>query len=234
MHSLRGAWQETLYVYGDGFQRVHAQAGKRFLSVGLGLGYNEIMTAHLTQLAHSRMADESIEIHGHEIQGYEIHSYEAEPALRDLFAAWLCEDKTLPQNWRDLYDKIDRQGQALTGSPGPAREVLAQWFAKRQLQLLGRLDSQIEVQGRFDGIYFDAFSGKTSPDLWSEEFLHSFLARSACARCVFSTYASTGSLKRVLREHGFSLQPKAGFGTKREATIAVRSDHENGADFQNL
>ena len=41
--------------------------------------------------------------------------------------------------------------------------------------------------------------------------------------CYFSTYAATGNLKRALKEKGFLLEKKAGFGFKRESTFATRS-----------
>jgi len=75
---------------------------------------------------------------------------------------------------------------------------------------------------RWHVMCFDAFSKKSSATLWTEEFLNSFLENHTHADCVFTTYACTSQLKRVLKKHGFSLINRPGFAGKRESTLAMR------------
>ncbi|MEO0336841.1 MAG: hypothetical protein AAF202_10620, partial [Pseudomonadota bacterium] len=71
MHNFHGAFSETDYIYGEALRWALASPVPtlRVLSVGLGLGYNEIMTA-----AWSLRATES----GHCRVG-SLHSYEVDP-----------------------------------------------------------------------------------------------------------------------------------------------------------
>jgi tRNA U34 5-methylaminomethyl-2-thiouridine-forming methyltransferase MnmC len=69
--------------------------------------------------------------------------------------------------------------------------------------------------------FFDAFSGKSTPELWTPEFLALFLQRVAQEKAVFATYACTGTLKRTLQTAGFVVEKRPGFQGKRDSTTAV-------------
>ncbi|MEI7974213.1 MAG: MnmC family methyltransferase, partial [Bdellovibrio sp.] len=59
-------------------------------------------------------------------------------------------------------------------------------------------------------------------ELWSEDFLIQWLTEKTEKKAVFVTYACTGSLKRALKKTGFNREEFAGFGGKRESTLAWR------------
>jgi len=73
------------------------------------------------------------------------------------------------------------------------------------------------------GIYFDPFSSKTNEELWKEEALMRFCFDVPGNRCVLTSYAFTGSLKRSLINGLFEIENKKGFKGKRESTLAVKS-----------
>jgi tRNA U34 5-methylaminomethyl-2-thiouridine-forming methyltransferase MnmC len=75
---------------------------------------------------------------------------------------------------------------------------------------------------RFNCIAFDAFSSKSTPELWTRDFLDHFLASACDDSCVLSTYACTGNLKRALIDAGFELRIREGYASKRDSTLAVR------------
>ena len=70
-------------------------------------------------------------------------------------------------------------------------------------------------------ILFDAYSNKTSVELWSEDFLN--LLMSKCEKgSYFTTYAATGVLNRCLKRSGFKNLKRDGFLYKRQSTLAVK------------
>ena len=73
MHSLQGALSETLYIYGPVIELALEQPEPRLLSVGLGLGYNELLTMALSLRAEKT---------------FSLVSLESEEWLRDEFVSW--------------------------------------------------------------------------------------------------------------------------------------------------
>ncbi len=210
MHSLKGAFSETLYIYGTA---IELGAKERFiprvLSMGLGLGYVEILSAAM-HLRHS----------GGDFGG---ESFEIVPELRGWFTQWL-DGKSIPDEFAKTYDEIEaRTCNHLELKPGAAKEALARAIRDGRWQVRDALTPSTNFHGSFGVICFDAFSSKTTPELWSEEFLMAFLAKAAAPACVLSTYACTGALKRSLKTSGFALQIREGSSSKRDSTFAVRS-----------
>ncbi len=212
MHSLRGAFSETDYIYGSALREA-LQGGlpPSVLSLGLGLGYNEILSAALFSAA--GVANEA-----------RVESFESEDELRARFASWIRgEREAVPLEFNRAYDDILARAAGGAGLEASAvLETLRQWLATGRLDLRGPLGPDTAFACRFSCFLFDAFSSKTTPELWREDFLAGFLDRAALPRAVFSTYACTGALKRALRARGFTLRIREGFASKRDSTFAVR------------
>ncbi len=213
MHSLRGAFSETVYIYGTAISKVVSEGWPpHVLSLGLGLGYNEILVATLFTAA-------ALE------ERAEIESFEIDDDLRAYFAAWIRGERDrVPSEFYSAYDEILTRACAHSGvEPTQARATLKRWLESDQLRLREALVGGVtRFERRFSCFLFDAFSSKTTPDLWQESFLVDFLATTAHDRAVFSTYACTGALKRALRASGFSLEIRPGFSSKRDSTFAIR------------
>lgn len=207
MHHQAGAFSETVYVYGHAIQCALEKNAQTFLIVGLGLGYIEIL-----------LAAEALRTQ----QTVRVQSYEAEPLLRQNFQNWLAEGCEDP-HFQYAYDKVLALTCAHTDVPPRAlRAYLKKQYASGNWALQGPMElSSVESQ-RFDAILFDAFSADSSPELWSKAFLQALLDQATAQRCLFATYASTGELKRSLLKRRFQLADRAGFGGKRECTLAVR------------
>jgi len=108
MHSLRGAFSETVYIYGTAI-RLAAERGfnERVLSMGLGLGYVELLAA-------------AIALHtGRQVRG---ESFEIVPELRDYFRAWL-DGHELPADFREAYQGF------VTGRPARSASMPAFFVA---------------------------------------------------------------------------------------------------------
>lgn len=218
MHSLKGAFSETEYIYGTAILRSleNTEQAPRVLSMGLGLGYIEVLATAL-----ALKAGRAQELSG--------ESFEAVPQLREWFLAWVQGNSaqpsasTLPLGFQQAYDQLLQKTAAATAtSASDVHRELRRAFVEGRWVFSGPLTPETEFQKPYTCICFDAFSSKSAPDLWNESFLLDFLARATTPSCVFSTYACTGSLKRALRTSGFQLNIREGFASKRDSTFAER------------
>jgi tRNA U34 5-methylaminomethyl-2-thiouridine-forming methyltransferase MnmC len=147
-------------------------------------------------------------------------------ALREHFINWLYDQPEQDPAFKQAYDWI-LEGTSRVLVPGTHVPTEVKTFLRSMIEsgswkLEGPLSSATKIEEPFGCICFDAFSSKTSPDLWSEEFLKTFLTQASDEPCVLSTYACTGTLKRALNHAGFALTIRAGFANKRDSTFAVK------------
>lgn len=205
MHALDGAFTETLYIYQPTVRdALKASQNTRIISIGLGLGYNEILTA-------CECIKQNKPTH--------IDSYESVAELRDYFTQWINNEQNPFQH---IYDNIlTLFANSYSLNAEQVKEKLKQQLHSEQLALHAAITPQTQFQ-KSHGIFFDAFSHKSSPELWTEEFLEHFVKTATAETCYLSTYASKGALHRALRSHNFISEKRAGFGKKRESTFAYR------------
>lgn len=203
MHHRGGALTESREIYGRLITPAFGLAEPRFLSVGLGLGYNEIL-----------IAERSVQSG----RPWACVSYEADPRLTGFFLDYL--EGRLPEGEiRLTYDTIFKDIER----PAEVRARLLEARAEGRWRIEGALTNDSVAPAGIHGFLWDAFSQKTSPELWREEFLTDFIARSADpAWAALTTYACIGKLKRALRANGFTVEIRGGFSGKRNSTFATR------------
>lgn len=212
MHNARGAFAETVYIYGKAIEHTVTNGLKpSFFSLGLGLGYNEILTTALC-LSHR--------VSPNEIYG---ESFEAVPELTENFTNWLVE-KSVDSRFQTAYDKIlslcaeqTHQDAALI------KKTLRQLLSGQKWLLREALSAQTKFEKKFSCYLFDAFSSKTSPELWQEGLITQLLQTTSENKSVLSTYACTGTLKRSLLKNNFEVNIREGFAGKRQSTFAIRN-----------
>lgn len=230
MHSMRGALGETIYIYGGAFERMHSarcastqqapQQAPQILSLGLGLGFVELVAAAVAIKFDAPLCGESFEADsrllmsfenwvngGTEIAGH-IPCFVYEKALEMTALAYGLDPKA-------ILAKL-RQGLS-AGTWRLSGPLLATTFSDQTG------DDGAAKQRRFNAVAFDAFSSKSTPELWTREFLDPFLSLACSPDCILSTYACTGHLKRALVDAGFTLEIREGFASKRDSTLAWRS-----------
>lgn len=249
MHSLKGAFSETAYIYGSAIEYDLSHGFRpRVLSLGLGLGYVELLAVGMALKYSAHLGPDDLETFLRDAGG---ESFELLAPLRRWFAAWALkgssgsEAKTaydsvagltpadsqalnasddIPSDFSAAYDAILNRTAGHVGvAPDLIRRTLARMLIDGRWKLRPALDNQTKFSESFGCVCFDAFSSKTSPDLWTEEFLRDFFAKTCETKCVLSTYACTGALKRALRAAGFELTIREGFASKRDSTFAVRA-----------
>lgn len=209
MHNSAGALSETMYIY-DAAILKSLELSKRLsiLSVGLGLGYNEILAA-------ARAYEAGLPLH--------MQSFESEATLRQAFTNWL-HDHHSPEPFKSTYEKILSLIAHQVGVlPQQIKTVLVDAEVEGRWELRGSLDISTEFRQPFHCVLFDAFSKGATPDLWTEDFLFHFIEKACAKPCVFSTYAATGSLRRSLTAAGFEVDLRPGFSGKRQSTFAIRA-----------
>lgn len=209
MHNSQGALGESLSIYGQAVEHVlNAKWPLRAVSVGLGLGYVELITAALCLR------------HGLDASTTKIWSFEKMPFLRDNFLSWL---NGCGSSLAKVYEQIL---SAVARNLGVEAKDLRKWLetARREGHFESRGEFPMDTQGVNGAtcILYDAYSSKTSPELWEQNTLKEALNSLAGRPCVLATYAATGSLKRALVQSGFQTVERAGFGGKRESTFGVR------------
>jgi tRNA U34 5-methylaminomethyl-2-thiouridine-forming methyltransferase MnmC len=85
-------------------------------------------------------------------------------------------------------------------------------------QALERVSSWAESA---DAWYLDGFSPARNPDMWSAELMQAVYDHTV-PHGSFATYAAAGWVRRNLAAAGFTVERKAGFGSKREMLAGVK------------
>lgn len=205
MHAWEGAFTETQYIYQPTIEKAFkAVPNPVFLSLGLGLGYNELLIAFESLKNNQTPAL--------------IVSYESVAPLREAFEAWL---QNRPSCLAFIYDEITGlYSKKYSISPDSAKELLLKLLQNGKLKLLGAAETEIPPASH--AILFDAYSNKTSPELWGQDFLNGFFSKASASPCFVSTYACNGGLKRALKANSFTLDVQPGFAKKRHSIFAYR------------
>lgn len=208
MHHSEGAWSETLYIYLPALQAAFRQPQAKVMSLGLGLGYNELMACAYELKCSFRAASL-------------IHSFEILPELREEFRSFIETGSC--KNYSSCYEKI----LALVAShfdlsPEQLREFTRKKLQCKELQLLEGFPEALPEGQTYNSLLYDAFSNKMNPELWTEEFLKETLSRVCEENSVLTTYAATGALKRALTSLGFHKITRPGFSGKRDSSFYLR------------
>ncbi len=211
MHSTDGAFSETLYLYEPIVEFVANQCSNyTFLSVGLGLGYVEMMI--VGYFLKQGIFDKD---------RFRIFSYEKDGSLKSFFYSFFLGDK-VPNLFYDTYTEIiNMYAKHYVIAVHELKEAMKKALLQNNILLLSDFNLSTSVPEKVQGVFFDAFSAGTSPELWSSEALdHVF--NQCDTPCALATYASRSDLKKALHRHGFELLKKQGYGGKKHSTFAQR------------
>ena len=198
-HSTFGAIRESRHIFIEaGLKQIFpGQSPLKILEVGFGTGLN----AFLSLLE----AEKS---------GKTIHFTSIEPFP-------LNHDITRLLNYPELL------GAATSSLFKKMHDV--EWDSEHQIsdrfilhKVLNSLE-KIELEGScFDLVYFDAFGPEVQPELWTEEiFRKIFLSLKKGG--ILVTYSVKGSVRRALKNAGFSVEKIPGPAGKREITRAIKN-----------
>lgn len=212
MHNSNGAFSESLYLYGQAIEfALENQWPLKILSIGLGLGYNELIACSI-----SLKSNVPIQM---------LDSFEIEPTLRHQFLSWLgVESQPLQHEFSSSYEDIlKRCSETYAIKSEDIKSKLRKLYETQSWRVLKAFDFNEISNRRYTALFFDPFSKKANPEFWDERYLSTLLTQLADKRCVFSTYAATGALKRALKAAHFQVDLRPGFKGKRNSTFAWKS-----------
>jgi len=78
-----------------------------------------------------------------------------------------------------------------------------------------------EITGKYDLIYFDAFSPDKQPEMWTKEVFEK-ISEITNNNGILLTYSSKGEIKRKIKSAGFKVDLLPGPPGKREITRGVK------------
>lgn len=131
------------------------------------------------------------------------------PQLDDLAGVLLSQ---YPEHSAGIHRLLlgSRVDDGFGGSARP--EVLLDLYYGDGLELL---QQQSSADARVDAWFLDGFTPARNPALWSDEILQTIAGLSR-AGTTLSSYSVTGRVVRKLRELGFAVEKRKGFGSKRQ------------------
>lgn len=197
-HSLNGALTESEYIFithGLKYQHHNGLNSIRVLEIGYGTGLNAMLT--LKYAVKNKVIVNYTGIEKHEL------SMELISQLDYL---------------KGFDDQIKKLITKLVNSPYNCVVKISPQF-EIEKRLIDFKD--VIWNGLYDVIYYDAFSPKHVPDLWSKEVfekMHKLLKPSG----ILVTFCASGQFKRDLKTVGFIVETLPGAPGKREMTRGRR------------
>jgi tRNA U34 5-methylaminomethyl-2-thiouridine-forming methyltransferase MnmC len=192
-HSIHGALQESMHVFLQNgleyFRKKHQGKDICIFEVGFGTGLNALLTLR----------------------------YAVGNQLRIRYVT--LEPFPLPESvWSELNYEIGNQEhlKLLHESCWETEILLAPEF--KILKLKATLD-EVDLNERYDLIYFDAFAPLVQPELWTFKSLEKVILNLKSGG-VFVTYSARGQLKRDLKELGLMVETLPGPPGKNEMVRA--------------
>jgi len=195
-HSIHGAIRESLHVFI--MQGLHTvkKPFVRILETGFGTGLNALLTL-------KEVTGTGRSAYYHAVEKYPLEPHEFES---------LNHADSLGNPFMDLFDRMHRAGW---GFSAVINEHFTLFKEKSDFR-------EMNPDGLFDLVYYDAFDPKKQPGLWSES-LFSRIAEYMVPGGVLVTYSAKGSVRRALINNGFQVEKVPGPPGKKEMIRAVRN-----------
>ena len=196
-HSKHGAIQEAQHVFIKNGLSLFPNRSLSILEIGFGTGLNAFIT-----FLESKKMNQTIDYVG--VEAYPISSEE------------LVSMNYVDELNADFYRPIFEQMHHCNWEE---KKILDDHFTlvKRQ-----QFFADIEDQGEYDLIYFDAFGYRVQPELWSTAIFRKMFD-ALNDNGILVTYAARGVVKRSMIEVGFTVEKLAGPPGKREMFRATKS-----------
>jgi tRNA U34 5-methylaminomethyl-2-thiouridine-forming methyltransferase MnmC len=200
-HSTFGAITESMQVFiSHGLGCFHGKGEITIFEAGFGTGLNALLTA----------------LNGHRqgmrISYYAVEKNPVEPEIiRKLNYPGLLEN---PENraldlFRDMHE-----------APWEQMTVIDPWFQLKKIHC----DLRGFIPGfTYDLLYFDAFAPDKQPDMWTRDIFHP-LIQHLNPGGIITTYCVKGSVQRLLKDEGLSVEKLPGPPGKREVLRGTKKN----------
>lgn len=188
-HSVHGAIRESLHIFIKNGLEHYGQTETNILEAGFGTGLNAYLT-----LIHAHR--NNLKVVYHSFEKYPLSTEEAEQLNYKQIIEW---------DTPSLFDRLHE-------CPWEEDVAISPNFT---LHKHNGDFTEVDFNGEFDIIFFDAFNPDVQPRLWSEEILSKF-GKALHPGGILTTYCVKGIVKQALRNIGFSLKRLPGPPGKRE------------------
>lgn len=197
-HSKHGAVQESKHVFIDAGLRFAGGDNDsiKILEVGFGTGLNFLLSA-------AAASELGLSI---DYTGLETH-----PLSIEVIGSLGYDAFINPEEWSAFYANYP-----------VALHTTVNLFNSCQLQINQQSLQAYAPLQKFDLIYYDAFSARHQPEMWTDEII-SHTCSMLKSGGIFVTYAITGDLKRSIKACGFEIQKLPGAPGKREMLRAIKN-----------
>jgi tRNA U34 5-methylaminomethyl-2-thiouridine-forming methyltransferase MnmC len=198
-HSTFGAINESLLVFIEsGFQKAVKSFDEiQVLEIGFGTGLNALLTW---------MEAERIPI---KVNYVAIEPY---PLDEKIWSVLNYPDCFCTFSYREIYCRLHEMDWERD-------ERISPFFSICKIR--SRLEDYLPEPDKFNLVYFDAFGPDVQPELWTEEIFRKIFL-SMKNKGILVTYSVKGSVRRALKNSGFSVEKLPGPAGKREITRAIK------------
>lgn len=196
-HSVNGAIEESthVFIHNGLIPLINEKDTVDILEVGFGTGLNAYLSFLQTQL-------KPIIIHYESVEAYPISQEDAQ-ALNYIHGY----ESSIGSVFLNMHEQEWNVAHLLSSRFN---------FTKHLVKL-----EDFKTNQQFDLIYYDAFSPKEQPELWTESVFRQLYAVLKPGG-VLVTYCAQGQMKRHLKAVGFHVSALPGYGSKREMTRAEK------------
>lgn len=198
-HATQGAREESRHVFINHglllFLKENSKKELRILEIGFGTGLN----AFLSFLEAERLG---VTIRYHAVEYY--------PVPVELLRQLNFSENHLKEE-QAVFMKMHEQAW------GKEQQLSEHFYLTKYFEKI----ETFQLSQVFDLIYFDAFSPKEQPELWTEEIFKRMYALLNEAGMLV-TYCAQGQMKRNMKAAGFRVKALKGFAVKREMTVGYR------------
>ncbi|MEX0275559.1 MAG: tRNA (5-methylaminomethyl-2-thiouridine)(34)-methyltransferase MnmD [Flavobacteriaceae bacterium] len=195
-HSKHGAVQEAYHVFIRNGLHLFTDTGIAILEMGFGTGLNALAT--LLEAPKQRL-----KIHYTGIEKYPIAKNEL---IQLNYAQQLGEP--------ELASSLALMHACEWGRETPITDTFS--LKKEKGDFL-----EMDYEGKFHLVYFDAFGPRVQPELWEEDLFHK-VYRAMRPQGVLVTYSAKGSVRRAMQSVGFVVERLPGPPGKREMLRASK------------
>ena len=204
-HSVSGALEEAFEKFA---KPCKLKNGMRVLDVCFGLGYNSLAAISLANVEIVALENDPVILK--QIKNIEM------PTNYDINNNTIKNANNYNKNYpalailRDNYEKIKAAAEKLEHSDekikiriilGDARETIG------------------ELNEKFDAVFFDPFSPKKCPGLWTKEFFGD-IRKLMKINSVLATYSCARTVRDNLMNAGFKVEDGPSIGRRAPSTIA--------------
>lgn len=207
-HSINGAIEESTHIYiNNGLDYLSINSNKKdisILEIGFGTGLNALLTLKYA------ITHDSPAIIYETTEKYPLTNEEYNQLNHINIAS-----KSTPDAYKAAFGELAREIYTV---PWEQYINIGEKFKliKRECDV-----TCFSPLGRYDIVFFDAFSPTTQPEMWSKEIFQK-LYNSMNSSGILVTYCARGIVKEALRQCGFKVSRLKGAPGKRHMVRATK------------